>query len=68
MANYEIVKTDFKAQANIVRHNMGKGGVDIFDLTRIKMPQGEDKEWSIPQLIGPAQRVPEFEAHSSSDH
>lgn len=40
---------------NVMRDNLGEGGVTAFDLDRVKVPSGGGVAWEIPSLTGEAE-------------
>lgn len=40
------------AMAEVMRENVGQGGMTVFDLDRVKIPTGGGKLWTVPGLAG----------------
>lgn len=46
------IATRSDAMAEVMKENVGQGGMTVFDLDRVKMPTGGGKLWSVPGLAG----------------
>lgn len=52
LESYAITRIEPKALTEIIRDNVGPGGISQFDLDRIKVPSSGATTWMIPSLDG----------------
>lgn len=49
---YALLKADAADMIEVIKDNMGPGGLKAFDLTRVKVPSGGGTTWQMPTLQG----------------
>lgn len=52
LAHYAIVKTDVASLQEVLRANVGSGGINEFTLDRVRVPAGGGQIWTVPTLEG----------------
>lgn len=52
LADYAIATLDGGDLAEVIRENVGGGGIGRFDLDRVKIPAGGGTTWEVPTLEG----------------
>lgn len=51
-SEYQIIKEGASLLPEIIKENIGSGGVSEFDLPRVKIPTGGGTAWEVPALEG----------------
>ena len=50
--SYAVAKLEGTSPLEVMRENVGAGGLTVFDLDRIKIPTGGGTMWTVPTLEG----------------
>ncbi len=57
---YAVIKQDIGALPELLEANIGDGGIDEFDLPRTNIPGGGGLAWSVPDVNGEPEAVPDL--------
>lgn len=53
LTEYAIAEADPRMMAEVMKENVGDGGITRFDLDKISVPAGGGQVWTVPTLDGP---------------